>query len=265
MPGAPSTDQFFFSTATVLVGPQTDQVSLTPSKHSIGLVKNVSFEANPSTVDLTQGIQNDVVMQIVNNLDVKASMEVYEYTSRNLAYGLGLDGSLTKYTSNTDVFLTTSSTAAAATTIIVTSDVTQKIAAGDWGFIQDGTDDKVHIFKVASVATTTGNTTITITGWPIPASVTFSAGSRVGKVAKIDFDANATNAFFSVRVIGTLIKDKRPIVLHCPKVRITKGFSLKFASDGFGNMPFEFAPLLPISTDPGYTSEFNQRIHVFNP
>lgn len=94
MPGAGSakTESFNLGAATVMIGPKADVLDFTPEKHGIGLVKNFTFSSSDQYLDLTQGIRNTVVYSVKNGSDITASMEVYEYTSRNLAYALGLEG-----------------------------------------------------------------------------------------------------------------------------------------------------------------------------
>lgn len=59
------------------------------------------LESNATTVGLGQGISNDIVASFTNNLQVKCSMEVYEYTASNLTYSMSLDD-----TSNSSFFCT---------------------------------------------------------------------------------------------------------------------------------------------------------------
>lgn len=264
MAGTAKTDRFHFSTASVLVGKQSEFKSLNEAAHSIGLVKNVSVPADPTIVDLTQGITNDVVDQQVTGVNVRASMEVYEYTAKNLAYGLALDGTQTKFDS---VTFTTQPLQAAvnagATTFVMVGDHTTDFVPGAYGFLQEGSDSYVHIFKVTSSAFAAGNTTVTITGYPVPTGMTFStANGRAGVSNKIDYDPNAISSYLSCRIIGTMKADKRPVVLHFPKIRILKGFNMRFAADNFGNMPFEFTPYTPIPTDAGYSADFPHRMSV---
>lgn len=267
MAGLAKTDRFQFSTASILVGPQADQLKLNSVDHSIGLVKNVIVDANPTSIELTQGLQNDVVFSANNSMQLKISAEVYEYTARNLAYGLSLDAtSPSLFTTSPVPVALTAPVAAAATTLTVSSDVSAQFPAGSWAFLQEGTDDVVHLFKVTSSAFASTITTITFTGYPVPTGMTFTtAAGRIGKVNKIDADPNASNASVAVRIIGNLVTDKRPIMLHFPKVKILKGFSMRFTSDGFGNLPFEFTPYTPVPTDPGYTADFKQRMSILVP
>lgn len=265
MPGSAKTSQFHFSAATLMVGPMTEQLGLETAEHSLGLVKNVTVEATPGSVELTQGIMNDVVMTMINSMDIKVSAEVYEFTARNLAYGLSLDGSSAGYDAIASAYALSASAAAAATSAKVATDKTSEFTAGKWVFLQEGTDDVVHLAKIASSSYSSPDTTVTFTGFPIPAGQTYTTGGRMGLITKIDFDPNAALKYVSVRIVGTLAGDKRPVAIHFPKTRITKGFAMRFATDAFANLPFEFTPYAPIASDSGYNSNFNQRMHVFMP
>lgn len=92
MAGNAKTTAFNIGTATVMIGPMEDVENLNPREHSIGLVKNFNVSATDNYTDLTQGIQNDIVWSEKTGSDVTATMEVYEYTPKNLAYALGLKG-----------------------------------------------------------------------------------------------------------------------------------------------------------------------------
>jgi hypothetical protein len=265
MAGFAKTSKFMFSSASILIAPQASFLALNAPAHSIGLVKNVTISADPRITELTQGIMNDLVDQQVTGMDVKVAAEVYEYTPRNLAYGLSLDGSLTKYDTVVGTTYPLAATVnAAATTLTVATDVTTAFAAGKWFFIQEGTDDYVYVAKVLSSTYGAPNTTITFTGYAIPTGMTFStANGRIGLLNKIDFDPTAVSGFMAARIIGTMKNDSgRPITLHFPKIRITKGFNLRFATDNFGNLPFEFSPYTPTPSDAGYSADFPNRFHV---
>lgn len=90
--GSAKTESFNLGAATVMIGPKDQVLDFTPEKNSIGLVKNFTFSANDTYLDLTQGIRNTVVYSVKTGTEITASMEVYEYTSKNLAYSLGLEG-----------------------------------------------------------------------------------------------------------------------------------------------------------------------------
>lgn len=90
--GSAKTDSFNLGAATVMIGPQAEVMDFTPEKNSIGLVKNFTLSANDTYLDLTQGIRNTTVFSVKTGSEITTSMEVYEYTPRNLAYALGLEG-----------------------------------------------------------------------------------------------------------------------------------------------------------------------------
>lgn len=251
-PGIAKTSKFVLSTATVMLGPLADLHKLNSIDHSIGLVKNFQMTADPQYIELTQGIANDVVMSVKNANGIKASMEVYEFSLRNLAYAAGLDGSGVAY----DAISTTYNISAASTTttVKVGSDITSALAANDFIFIQKGTEDVVHIAKVASVAFATGTTTVTLAaGFEIPASLTFGVGDRFGKVKRIDIGGQTFQTELAAKVVGILPKDGTPFTIMFPKVKITKGLAASFQSDNFSNMPFEFTPYAGLPGDPFYS------------
>lgn len=264
MSGSAKTTKFHFSLASVLVGPQASFLSLNEADHSIGLVKNIAVTADPTIVDLTQGVINDVVDQQVTNVNVRASFEVYEYTAKNLAYSMALDGTSSLYTPVTQTSQPLkAAVAAGATTFTMDGDHTADFPAGSFGFLQEGLDSYAHIFKVVSSAFASTTTTVTITGYAVPTGMAFStANGRAGVFNKIDYNPSAINTFHSCRIVGTMKNDSRPLVLHFPKIRILKGFNMRFASEAFGNMQWEFTPYTPIPTDTGYSADFAQRMSV---
>jgi hypothetical protein len=268
MPGTAQTTQFQFTTGTVLIGPMADQKKLNVKDHSIGLTKAVNFTLDTSMVELTQGLMNQTVASVVNKQTVKCAFEVYELTTRNLTYGLGLDAtSPTAFAPVTFIAALAANVAAAATSFTIAGDHTAEIHTGSWVFLQEGVDDAIHIMKVATATFATPNTTVTVgAGYAIPTGMSFSSASgRVGLIQKVDSDPDLANKEFAIRIIGTGALDKRPVVLHMPRAKVTKGFALSFSADNFGNLPFEITPYVPTPIDPGYDSDFKFMFSVFNP
>lgn len=93
MAGEARTTNFMLGTAEVMIGPRDKLFELTPELNSVGLVKNFVCEATKEQVELGQGIQNTLVHIRSTGSTARASCEVYEFTSKNLAYALSLDGS----------------------------------------------------------------------------------------------------------------------------------------------------------------------------
>ncbi|KQS84253.1 hypothetical protein [Rhizobium sp. Leaf383] len=258
MAGAAKTKNFLLSTATVMVGKPEDLHKLNPAEHALGLVKNFQMTADPTYVELTQGVKNSVVMSVKNADGVKCSMEIYEYTVRNLGYAAGLDASGVAFDQNEDIWLASAAYASAGKTIEVNSDISSKLAAGDFIFMQNGIDDKVHIAKVASAVFATSKTTITIAAGYEPATaVVFPVGSRLGRVKRIDVGNTDVQPEFSAKIVGLLPKDNAPFTILLPKIKITKGMGVAFQTDNFGNLPFEFTPYSGVSTDPFFTEYAN--------
>lgn len=253
MAGTARTDKFLLSTATIMVGPLADLHKFQPSTHSIGLVKNFTITSDPAYVELTQGIKNNIVMSVRNQDGIKASCEVYEYTARNLAYGAGLDASGPSYDPMPDMWASSASVAAASSSIEVASDITTDLGAGDYIFLQDGIDDAVHIAKVLTAVYATTKTTITVaTGYETPPTKIWPIGTRIGKIKRVDLGGISFQPELAVKVVGILPKDNSPFTILLPKVKITKGMSVGFQTDNFGNLPFEFTPYAGVPTDPMY-------------
>lgn len=247
MAGTAKTSQVLLSTATVMIGPMAEVNSLTPEKHSIGLVKNVTYSADPEFRELTQGITNDVVMSVKVGDGSRVAMEVYEYTARNLAYAAGLDGTGAEFDTTSTEYVTS---AAPTTTSVAVSGSPTGISAGDFIYIQGGSDDLVHVAKVASVAT---NTITLAAGYAIPAGMTFPAASKVRKVKALNIGVQSPNVNLGVKITGLIDPSKNlPITLVFPKVKITRGMNLNFTTDNFGNMPFEFTPYSLVAGDALY-------------
>ena len=254
------TDRFNFSTATIMVGPQSGGFAMTPTLNSLGLTKKCVISGEPSVVTLTQGIRNEAVSSITNRFNLKFSVDVFEYTAKNIAYGMSLNGAL--FTTNTAVNPVSAAAASAATSIKVAGDQTAVYVVGSWIFMQEGLTDQVHYGKVTTVSYGAPDTTISFAATPIPTGMSFSlAQGRVGLVNKIDANPAVSDNYFAVQVVGNLITDKRPIALRLPKCRITKGFNLKMDADAYDMMGYEFEDFVPLPTDPGYSTDY---VNLFN-
>lgn len=253
------TEQFMLGSATVMLGPQASLFDLNPDVHSIGMVKDFSVEATPAYTDLKQGTRNVSIYSVMTGFDAKASMSVFEYTARNLVYGLGLDGSgfdAPGGSGQTSTLATAVTGGAAAPTITVAAGDGSKFSAGDVIMILDAAvEDRATVRKVASVSTDTITLDV-----PLGVGVEFAVGSAVKHVAEIlvgDPD-NGAPAFLGAKVVGQIANGDR-VVLLFPKVLITKGFTLAFGNKDYGNLPFEFTLYDLLPADPNY-STFGQRM-----
>lgn len=265
MAGEAITNNFVLNTATVMIGAQTDFFNLNPAAHSIGLVKNFKITATPQYTTLTQGVKNTIVDSQLTNNELKATMEVYEYSGKNLKYALGLDGSTLTTTGAT--FNPTAGLSATDTTLTIATDVTTTFVTGggDWVEIQE--NDNVHLVKTASTAYSSPNTTLTFTGYAVPTGVSFTTAAKIRKVAVIPVGSKVNQPYLSAKIVSGDLQDGAPIVLAIPKMRITRGFDIDFKTDAYSNMPFEFTPYDLTSSDTTVWNKFptNDSVQVLRP
>lgn len=260
--GGARSSSFMLGAATVMIGPQASLWDLTPDTHSIGLVKNFSISAEPSMTELTQGVKNTLVYSVMTGNSVRAQCEVYEYTSKNLAYGLGLDGSTlvprpNRYTTNA-ALNGTAAPGVTTTTFITDTNVSASFPAGTWIAIQDAADeDKVHYAKLSAATTNTGTAptithTLTFSGYGVKTGVSFAAGATIRALNLVKVGSTDPLPFFSCKVVGILPENNEPMAVLLPKVRITRGFTLAFSTENYGNLPFQMQPYDLVSTDSFY-------------
>ena len=250
MAGEAKSDNFMLGVATVMIGPSAELFDLTPEKHSIGLVKNFQMQSDPQYTDLTQGVRNTRVFSVMTNNTVTASMEVYEYTARNIAYGLGLDGSgkqKVDATAKLDAEVDGSTTPVNSITIDAMpqdSEGNDAIAEGTYIMISANNDDFTLVRKVTAVAAMDLTLDKEI-------KVTLPAGATVYVVNAVKVGGKENQPFFGAKVVGKLANGKLMSLL-LPKVRITNGFNLQFSSQDYGNLPFEFDIYDLVPTDNHY-------------
>lgn len=237
-------------TATVMIGTQAQLFDLNPAEHSIGLVKNVSFNADPAYTDLTQGVKNTLVYSVLTQNEVRASMEVYEFTAQNIAYGLGLSGS---FAANT-VTSTVDAEVTSGSDFDVASGDGTNFAVDDIIMIKNDTEDDFIVRKITAISTDT----ITVNA---AFAQTVKAGATVNVVSQLGAGAKTEQPFYSAKIAGKAANGE-PIVLLIPKLRITQGFNIAFSSDDYGNMPFEFSVYDQVSTDPHYAYFDGDTAHI---
>lgn len=252
MAGLALTDNFMLSTATVMIGDQADLYDLNPTEHSIGLVKNFTISSEPAYTELTQGVKNDIVHSVMTSNPVRATMETYEFTAKNLAYSLGLDaGNVAPVSTATTV---ASNVAASPATAILPVVSATGLAQGDSILIEVDSDENFVIRDIVSIST--NNIT---TNAPLPA---IASGAKVYKVNKIEIGSKTEQPFLGAKIAGKAANGDA-MVLLLPKVRITKGFNLAFISDNYGNLPFEFTLYDLVSTDPNYAKFKGVKGHIY--
>lgn len=248
MAGEAVSNAFLLQSASLLLGPKDDLFLLNDAAHSVGLVKNIQITNEPSYTELTQGVKNNIVDSVMTKNTSRATMEVYEYTAKNLMYSLGLDGSVVTATGADHA--PASNIAPAATTATITADVTTTFGAGDWVEISQGNDS--HIVKLTSAAYTS-STLLTFTGYAVPAGLTFvAATTKIRKVRRIDVGSIEDQPYLSAKMVFGKMSDGKPMTILFPKIRITKGFNLNSQTDNYSNMPFEFTPYQITAADSSY-------------
>lgn len=247
MAGEAKTNAFMLGTATIMLGPQDKLFDLNVAEHSVGLAKNVTMKSTPGFTDLTQGVKNSMVYSVMTSNKVEVSGEVYEYTSRNVAYSVGLDGSVLSP-------ITVESTVATALALASgTTPADVELAAGDGSkftvnshvMVQVGNDDEVFIRKVTAINV---DTLTLSSGLP----VAIPQGARIKTMNIIGVGSKAEQPFLSAKIVGT-IADGSEIAILVPKVRITSGASLAFKSDNYDNIPMTLSVYDLVTTDPFYT------------
>lgn len=241
--GTAKTSQFMLGSATVMIGAQNEVFDLNPDDHGIGLVKNFRITGEPSFTDLTQGVKNTVAYSVMTGNTIRASMEAYEYNSRNIAYSMGLEGS--NFTAQNTVTTLTSPATTSATSITVDDET--GFAVGDYVMIEDGEADQVYVRKLTGV-------TVGELSFAQALAKAIASGATVKKSNMVSVGSTDDTPFFSAKIVGSLA-DKTKMVILCPKIRITNGFSLGFTTEGFDNMPYEWSFYDQLASDPFY-SEF---------
>jgi len=252
MAGNARTNKFMLSTATVMLGPLADLHKLNPAEHSLGLVKNFQLTGEAQLTELTQGIRNGVVMSVRTGEGLRTSCEVYEFTAKNIAYAAGLDPTTgTSYDVVEEMSALGMEVMAGDEEFMLAVAPTIPIAAGDYLFIQKGQDDYVHVIKAAGYDEATMSVSIAA-GFEIPEGMTFPVGARVGRLKRIDVGQAVAQPDLACKVTGILPKDNTPFTILLPKVKVTRGLGISFASDNFTNMPFEMQPYEMVQEDPLY-------------
>lgn len=239
--GLAKTNYFLLSTATVMIGAMDELHDLNPTEHGIGLVKNFTMSSEPAYTELQQGVKGSVVFSVMTANPVKATMEVFEYTGKNLSYALGLDGAALEDTLGASTVGTAVPASPGQNTLLVVSGST--FSAGDTIMIQKDAVDDFVIRKIVSISTNT----LTLDA-DLPA---IGVGAKVKQVNVIDIGSKVDQPFFSAKIAGTLANGEAAVI-EIPKLRITKGFNMAFTSDNYGNLPYEFTVYDLVSTDTSY-------------
>lgn len=254
MAGTAKTNDFMLGTATVMIGPADELYNLNPADHSIGLVKNFTMTSEPGYTELTQGVKNTVVHSLMTSNPVRATMEAYEFTARNLAYALGIEGADQIDAINIETTVSVAFDPQSSPNNVLSVASTTGISADDYVMILVDEEDNFMIRKVQSV---TGGSpgSPPVPGTLVlvqPLEVAVAQGARVRKVNVIDVGSKDEQPFYAAKVAGVLA-DGQEIVVLLPKVRIVRGFNLAFTTEDYGNLPIEFTVYDLVTTDTFFT------------
>lgn len=253
--GTAQSTRFMLGAATLMLGVQANALDLLPSTDSIGLVKDVTLSAEPTWANLTQGAKNTLVYSLLTANNVKVTANVFEYTAKNLAYGLSLDGTaISTFNVSTTTTAIIDGSPTPTTTVAVTSFA--GFTDGDTIMIQDPTnEDQVLVRKIASHASLNITVDTSI-------KADFAAGAIVSKVNAVALGSTATNPFLAAKLVGTLA-DGTPAVVVLPKVRISKGMTMAWNSEQFQSMPFELEIFDLLPSDTFYSSFQNRKGNIY--
>lgn len=261
---------FLVGNATVMLAPVTEDVfALNPDDHSVGMVKAVTIGMESDTIDLRNGILQNLVDQQKSGVRLTTSFEGYEFTAQNFFRALGFaDVAIQRRRGSL-----TANAAAAATSITVATNPVPgdansgitgvgNIPSGSTIIIQrDDQPDFVLPVRTTGAATGTGPYVVTLED-AIPTGMSFSIGDTVWVVNEIDVGSQATEDFFCMKIAGTLANYDVPIVIVFPKVKIIRGFNLNFSETDYSNMPFEVTPFfLAASEVTGRLTEIGSRVN----
>lgn len=237
MAGEAITNRFMLGTATVSIGPMADLQDLGVAQ-SLGLAKNLTLKSTPKFTDLSQGVKNTLVASVMTGNDLEVSGEIYEYTAKNLAYSLGLDGST--YVEAAVSTTLTAETALLSAVLNVTS--ATGITAGKWLSVHANALDQIFIRKVVSVAALA----VTVSS-DFPVAI--PSGAKVQVVDMVPAGSKKDQPYLGCKIVGQ-IADGSWITILLGKVRITSGISMAFKTEGFDNIPFKLSVFDLVSTDP---------------
>lgn len=240
---------FLISTATVMIGTYgTDVFSLTPALHSVGMVKNTKLGMTSSTIDLTNGIQQNLVDSVKSGVKLTVGFEGYEFSAKNLQLALGISGTPIQYKRGV---LTAVAASGGTSLSIGTSPVPGEpgtgltaigdIPAGSLLLVQQAAQPDV-VFPVMTTGAVTGSGPYSATIAPIPTNMSFAVGDSVWIANQLDVGSTAPLDYFCMKVVGTMSNNNKPVVGIFPKVKITAGFDVNFTETAYGNLPFQVSP-----------------------
>lgn len=260
---------FLIGNATVMLAPRSvDVFSLTPALHSIGMVKAVTVGMEADTIDLRNGIQQNLVDQMRAGVRLTSSFEGYEFTGTTLMRSLGMAGTaIVRKRGVLTTAIAAGGTSAIMNTDPVSGDATSGITAvgdipaGSTVVIQRALEpDYVYVTRTSGAATGTGPYTVTLAS-ALPTGMSFAIGDRVWVVNELNLGDQAEIDFMGMKIVGTLSAGNVPVVVIFPKIKIMRGFNLNFSETDYSNLPFEISPFFLASSEiTGRLSEIGTKV-----
>ena len=248
--------KFVIGNATVMLAPFSEDVFvLSPSDHSLGMVKAVTIAEEADQITLTHGVLQTIVETQKSNVTMPISFEGYEFSAKNLMYALGLQGTIVKRLRGkltadvdpTDTTLSVESYPVAGDSESLIDDVGD-IPNGATLLIQRA-DEPDYVYPLKATADTTGSGPYSVTVDAIPTGVSFTTGDTVWVMNELDAGATYQDEYFCAKIVGRLTANDEPIVVVLPKVRVSGGFNLSFGEQDYSNLPFELTPFVMSATE----------------
>lgn len=247
---------FALSSATIMLGRAfvDDVFSLTPDKHSVGMVSEANIGLDSSITSLLNGVSQSEVDAKRTGVTTSITGNVYEMTAQNFMRAHAISGTAIPVKRGR----LSAAMASGATSVSIVSDpipgelnsaitAVTDIPAGSTILIQRGDGEQDYVFPTVTSAVATGSgpfVSALDNDHAVPTGVSFPAGARVWIVQPVPVGDIDADDLFCVKITGTLSNFDRPMVYIAPKVRIVKGFGVAFNETQYSSMAWEMKPLL---------------------
>lgn len=268
MAGNAVTNNFMLGSATLMLGPVAKTnggtieggVHALDQSHSLGLVKNVTLETSRESIELTQGIKQDVVATAVTAAPATFSAELFEYSHKNLNYALGIAAQDTKEVKligdfTVAAFNPTYDDVAGTTDLnVLFNAAITGLTANDYIVIK-AKDTGARVIGegehfIARYVSGDDATNIVVRGnYEAMGLVTGDYEVFLVNMLPVGIDDKTT--YYAMKIVGELF-DGTTVVIECPKVDMTSGLNLAFGSDNFASMPVNGRLMKLVESDVEY-------------
>lgn len=247
---------FALSSATIMIGKAfvDDVFSLTPDKHSVGMVSEVAIGLDSSINSLLNGVAQAEVDAKRTGVTSSITGNVFEMTAKNFMTAHAMSGATTpvkrgRLTAQLDAGAVSVSIASDPIPGEATSAITAvtDIPAGSTLLIQRPSGETDYVFPTVTSAVATGSGPYVAAldaAHGVPTGLSFPAGSRVWIVSPVPVGDIDADDLFCAKIVGTLSNFDRPMVYIAPKLRVVKGFGVSFNETQYASMAWELKPLL---------------------